>query len=162
MPKKKNTTTKRKEKLPAKKKTISKKVPKKEKYIKAIGRRKTSTASVRFYQGTKEKGLIIVNKKDIKEYFPELELQNEIQSPLEKTNTKLLSKGKIEILVKGGGKRGQADAIKLGISRLLVESDPKLKEVLKNYSLLTRDPRKKERKKFGLKKARKAPQFSKR
>ncbi|MDD5551718.1 MAG: 30S ribosomal protein S9 [Candidatus Pacebacteria bacterium] len=161
MPKKKNTTTKRKKKLPVKKKT-RKKVEKKEKYIETIGRRKTSTARVRFYQNTKEKGLIVVNKKDLKEYFPELELQNEIQSPLEKTNTKLLSKGKIEILVKGGGKRGQADAIKLGISRLLVESDPKLKEVLKNYSLLTRDPRKKERKKFGLKKARKAPQFSKR
>jgi small subunit ribosomal protein S9 len=171
MPKKK-TTTKKKAKAPKKtaKKKLTKKAtqkkatkkPKAVKYIQSIGRRKTSVARVRFYKSTKEKGLIIINKKEFKKCFPELELQNAIEAPLKKTDEKLLKKGKLEILVRGGGKRGQADAIQLGIARIILKDSSKLKTVLKSHGFLTRDPRKKERKKFGLKKARKAPQWQKR
>lgn len=134
----------------------------KEKYIKAVGRRKTSTARVRFYQLKEIKGKVLVNDKEAEVYFTEKELNNIVSNPIQKTNSNILEKGGIKIIVRGGGKRGQAEAIQLGIARILLLFDEKLKTSLKANSLLTRDSRKKERKKFGLKKARKAPQFSKR
>ena len=161
----KKTPVKKKavKKKPEKKKKEQKKpAPKKLKYIESIGRRKTSIARVRFYRTTKEKGVFLVNKKDVKDYFKELELINTVEAPIQKTDGKILKRGKIEILLKGGGRRGQADAAQLGIARIILEDNPKLKTIIKSHGFLTRDPRKKERKKFGLKKARKAPQWQKR
>jgi len=154
-------TTKKKEKKPTAKKT-QKEVSLKEKYIKAIGRRKTSIARVRFYKTKEIRGKILVNDKEVESYFPEKELKDIVYGPINKSNSDILKKGGVKIIVKGGGKRGQAEAIQLGIARALLSSDEKLKTILKANSFLTRDSRKKERKKFGLKKARKAPQWSKR
>jgi small subunit ribosomal protein S9 len=145
-----------KEKPPAKKKIIKEE---KDKYIEAIGRRKTASARVRIFPKVKEK-VFLVNKKELNLYFTDLELKSIILSPLEKTNS--LDKFKIEILTRGGGKRGQAEAILLGLSRALVKMNEKLRGVLRAAGCLTRDPRMKERKKFGLKKARRAPQWQKR
>jgi len=130
-------------------------------YIRAIGRRKTAVAEVRIFPKAEEKGFF-VNKKEPNKYFPEFELQKIIFAPLKKTNLDLLKKGRIEALVRGGGKRGQAEALMLGIARALVKLYPETKKILKAQGYLTRDPRMKERKKFGLKKARRAPQWSKR
>lgn len=140
-------------------KEIIEEKPKIQEYIETIGRRKTSMSRVRFYLESKDKE-IIINKKELENYFPEFELQKIILAPLEKTNS--LNKYRIEILAKGGGKRGQAEAIKLGLSRALIKINPKFKEILSPLGYLRRDPRKKERKKFGFKKARKAPQWQKR
>lgn len=166
----KTRTTKKASTLPKKKRTsaakskksVSQKKEKEIKYIEAIGRRKTSTARVRFYESKEEKGKIIVNKEEFLKYFPVLDLQKTILAPIEKTENFILEKGKIEILVKGGGKRGQADAIQLGIARLILKIEPKYKTILKANGFLRRDPRMVERKKFGLKKARRAPQWQKR
>lgn len=128
-------------------------------YIEAVGRRKTATARVRIKEATKNS--IVVNDKDSKEYFPTKELQFVIHRPLE--SSKLVD-AHFEITVKtsGGGIHSQADAVAHGISRALVLSDEATKIPLKQAGLLKRDPRAKERRKFGLKKARKAPQWSKR
>jgi small subunit ribosomal protein S9 len=126
-------------------------------YFLGIGRRKTATCTVRLYQG---KGEISVNSKPIEQYFPEPFLVDKIVSPLS-----LVGKDKsfeITVKVSGGGKNAQAEAIRLGIARALVESDPELRLTLKREGFLSRDARAKERKKYGLKRARKAPQFSKR
>jgi len=131
---------------------------KKDSYIGAIGRRKTSVARVRFYK--EGSGSIIVNKKNFDDYFPEPELKKIILAPLKKTD--YIQKAKIEILAKGGGKRGQAEASRLGIARVLLKINSDFRILLKAGDFLKRDPREKERKKFGLKKARKAPQWSKR
>jgi len=154
--KEKKLERKVKEKPPAKKKIAKEE---KGKYIEAIGRRKTASARVRIFPKVKKK-VFLVNKKELNIYFTDLELKNIILSPLEKTNS--LDKFKIEILTKGGGKRGQAEAILLGLSRALVKMNEKLRGVLRAAGCLTRDPRMKERKKFGLKKARRAPQWQKR
>jgi len=130
-----------------------------EKYIEAVGRRKTASARVRIFQQSKDK-TFFVNKKEVNYYFPNFELQKIIFSPLNKTN--LENKFKIEVSVKGGGRRGQAEAVRLGIARALVQIDEKLRGNLKSLGYLTRDPREKERKKFGLKGARRAPQWHKR
>ncbi|WP_025729671.1 30S ribosomal protein S9 [Atopobacter phocae] len=121
------------------------------------GRRKTSSARVRLLPGT---GKIVVNKKDIEEYIPFAHLHEVIKQPLAVTETE----GTYDILVnvQGGGFTGQAGAIRHGIARALLQVDPDFRGVLKAAGLLTRDPRMKERKKPGLKKARKASQFSKR
>lgn len=132
------------------------------KYKETIGRRKTSSARVRLYEDEKERGKIIINKRTLEEYFPVFELQKTILAPIEKTENFILNKGKIEILVKGGGSRGQAEAIQLGIARLILKVQPKYKDILKSHGFLKRDPRVVERKKFGLKKARRAPQWQKR
>jgi small subunit ribosomal protein S9 len=147
-----------------KKKTVEKEKPKekKVKYTEGIGRRKTSVARVRLYETKEEKGKIIINKKTLEEYFPVFELQKTILFPLEITENSILNDGKIEVLVKGGGKRGQAEAIRLGIARLINTLKPQYKTILKSHNLLRRDPRMVERKKFGLKKARRAPQWQKR
>ena len=122
-----------------------------------IGRRKTSTARVRLVSG---KGQLIINKKKLEEYFPILQLQQTIKKSLV-----TLKKDKdydVFVNVKGGGFRGQADAISLAIARGLIQEDELLKKKLRSNGLLTRDSRMVERKKYGLHKARRAPQFSKR
>ncbi len=121
------------------------------------GRRKTSIARVRVTNGT---GKIIINKKELNEYFSLETLKQIVKQPLVLTNT--LDKVDVLVNVYGGGLSGQAGAIRHGISRGLVKLDETYKAELKKAGFLTRDARKKERKKYGLKKARKAPQFTKR
>ncbi|MFA6097144.1 MAG: 30S ribosomal protein S9 [Candidatus Paceibacterota bacterium] len=130
------------------------------KYIGAIGRRKTSVARVRLYDSAPEKKLII-NEKDGNEYFGKnLAIAEKINSPLKLLNME--NKFLITVKVDGGGTTGQAEAIRLGISRALLKMNESYKKELKSRGFLTRDPREVERKKAGLKKARKAPQWQKR
>jgi len=121
------------------------------------GRRKKSVARVRLVPGT---GQVTINKRSIDEYFGLETLKVIVRQPLALTNTE----GRFDVLVnvKGGGFTGQAGAIRHGISRALLEAEPGLRKELKKAGFLTRDQRMKERKKYGLKKARRAPQFSKR
>ena len=123
----------------------------------ATGRRKTSTARVYLSKG---KGKIIVNNKPLNEYFGREVAQMLVLQPL--NLVELLEKIDIKAMVNGGGSFGQAGAIRHGISRALVEYDSELRSQLKKAGYLTRDPRKVERKKCGLKKARKSSQYSKR
>ena len=123
----------------------------------ATGRRKTSSARVYLSKG---KGDITVNSKPLDEYFGRQVAQMLVMQPLK--ITELDEKVNIKVMVKGGGSFGQAGAIRHGISRALIEYDEELRPQLKKAGLLTRDPRKVERKKPGLKKARKSSQFSKR
>ncbi len=123
----------------------------------ATGRRKTSTARVYLSKG---KGKITVNDKPLNEYFGREVAQMLVMQPL--NLVELLEKIDIRAMVNGGGSFGQAGAIRHGISRALVEYDNELRPQLKKAGYLTRDPRKVERKKFGLKKARKSSQYSKR
>ena len=121
------------------------------------GRRKSSIARVRIMSG---KGNITVNGKALDEYFGEETLKVIVRQPFTVTNT--LGKYDVVCTVKGGGTTGQAGAIRHGIARALNEANQEYRPALKQNGFLTRDPRMKERKKYGLKKARKAPQFSKR
>ena len=121
------------------------------------GRRKQSIARVRLVEGS---GKITVNGKDLDEYFGLETLKVIVKQPLTVTNT--TAKYDVISTVKGGGYTGQAGAIRHGIARALNEADIEYRPILKSNGFLTRDPRMKERKKYGLKKARKAPQFSKR
>ena len=123
----------------------------------AIGRRKRSVAKVTLTNGT---GKITVNGKDVKDYMPYETLVMDLIQPLELTDT--LKKFDVEINVKGGGFSGQTGAIRLGIARALMLVNGENRPVLKTNGMITRDARIKERKKYGLKKARRAPQFSKR
>jgi small subunit ribosomal protein S9 len=126
-------------------------------FFAGTGRRKTSVARVRLYNGN---GNVTVNGRDISDYFGLDTLKYIVNQPLELTNTT----GKFDVVVnvKGGGIAGQAGAIRHGISRALLLYDENLRADLKKAGFLTRDPRMKERKKYGLKAARRAPQFSKR
>ena len=121
------------------------------------GRRKKSVARVRLVPGT---GVITINKRDIDEYFGLETLKVVVRQPMEATGTT----GKFDVIVtvNGGGFTGQAGAIRHGIARALLEVDEEYRATLKAAGYLTRDPRMKERKKYGLKAARRAPQFSKR
>ena len=121
------------------------------------GRRKKSIARVRLFEGN---GKIIVNGKDLNEYFGTEILKVIVNQPFAVTNT--VGKYDVKCTVSGGGFTGQAGAIRHGIARALNEANSELRPALKENGFLTRDPRMKERKKYGLKKARKAPQFSKR
>ena len=121
------------------------------------GRRKKSIARVRVYAGT---GKITINERDIDDYFGLDTLKLIVRQPLVTTNT--MGKVDVDATVKGGGVSGQAGAIRHGIARALVVLDESYRPALKAAGLLTRDPRMKERKKYGLKAARRAPQFSKR
>ena len=121
------------------------------------GRRKSSVARVRLLAGS---GNITINGKDIEEYFGYETLRRDVRSPLQLTNT--LSKYDVVVNVHGGGFTGQAGAIRHGILRALLNVDSELRLALKSAGFLTRDARMKERKKYGLKAARRAPQFSKR
>ena len=132
----------------------------KEKYIEAVGRRKTSTARVRITEGAKAH--FIVNGVDAKEYFKTEEERRLILDPIIKGIPVGSAKWVVEARVSGGGLHSQSEAIRHGLARALVESDIALRGNLKKLGFLKRDPRAKERRKFGLKKARKAPQWSKR
>ncbi len=126
-------------------------------YIEAVGRRKTATARVRLYPGT---GDIVVNDKPMAQYFGRDLDRMFLRQPLALTGTE--NTFNISVHVNGGGDTGQAAAVCLGISRALCESDANFRPALKAAGLLTRDARAKERKKPGLKRARKAPQYTKR
>ena len=126
-------------------------------YFYGTGRRKSSVARVRIMPGT---GVITINGRDIDDYFGLGTLELIVNQPFESTNTQ----GTFDLIctVKGGGVSGQAGAIRHGLARALLQADPNYRSVLKKAGFLTCDPRMKERKKYGLKAARRAPQFSKR
>jgi small subunit ribosomal protein S9 len=126
-------------------------------YFYGTGRRKKSVARVRLYPGT---GVITINKRDIDDYFGLGTLKLIVRQPFAATGTE--GKFDVEVSVIGGGVSGQAGAVRHGVARALLQFNADLKPALKKAGLLTRDPRMKERKKYGLKKARKASQFSKR
>ncbi len=136
---------------------MAKSVSKKKLQFWGTGRRKKAVARVRLVPGT---GTVSINKRTMDEYFGLDTLKLIVNQPLVETG----NVGKFDVIVnvKGGGYTGQAGAIRHGISRALVEADPMTKPALKKAGFLSRDSRMKERKKYGLKKARKAPQFSKR
>lgn len=125
--------------------------------VQATGRRKTSVARVRFVDGT---GQFTLNGKSLDDYFPEPTHRLRIIEPFKIVDLE----GRYDVLatLEGGGTTGQSDALRLGIARALVEIDPELRPVLKKAGFLRRDDRKVERKKYGLRKARRAPQFTKR
>ena len=126
-------------------------------YFYGTGRRKSSVARVRVYQGT---GKVTINDRDIDDYFGLETLKLLVRQPLATTDT--LGKVDIVATVTGGGVTGQAGAIRHGVARALLQVNPEFRAALKAAGFLTRDPRMKERKKYGLKAARRAPQFSKR
>jgi len=128
-----------------------------ETFIGATGRRKSAVARVRLVPGSPE---IIINGREFEVYFPLESLRDQVIKPFKVTETE----GQFGVLIKvhGGGSSGQAGAIRHGIARALTATDGDFRHALKRAGLLTRDPRVKERRKYGLKKARKAPQFSKR
>ena len=130
----------------------------KKQYVYGTGRRKSSVARVRLYEGGT--GSIIINGRDIDDYFGLETLKLIVRQPL--VTTDMLGKVDIAVTVAGGGVSGQAGAIRHGISRALVVLNPENRASLKAAGFMTRDPRMKERKKYGLKAARRAPQFSKR
>ena len=123
----------------------------------AVGRRKRATAKVRIKSG---QGNLTVNKRDLESYFPRKVYSKIVREPLEKVD--FLDKFDVEAHVNGGGLTGQAEAIRLGLSRAILKINPELRKLLKKAGLLTRDPRVKERKKPGLRGARARPQISKR
>ena len=129
----------------------------KKKYFYGTGRRKKSVARVRLYNGT---GNVTINGRDINDYFGLDTLKLVVNQPLVTTN--MVGKVDVVVTVAGGGVSGQAGAIRHGISRALLTLNPEYRASLKAAGFLTRDPRMKERKKYGLKAARRAPQFSKR
>ncbi len=130
-----------------------------QKFIEAIGRRKTSSARVRLFPYSDFKD-IIINNKPYKEYFSLFSWQKTIEAPLKEL--KFLGKFGVSVKVKGGGVSSQSEACRHGIARAIVLFDSSLRKKLKDLGFLTRDPRERERKKFGLKRARRAPQWSKR
>ena len=127
-------------------------------YIEKMGRRKTSSARVRITPATKMS--VVINNKPVEEYFPTVDMQTVVNEPfaISATNQKFT----ITVVAKGGGIHSQAEAVRHGIAQALVEFDADNKTTIKKAKLLTRDSRAKERRKFGLKKARKSPQWSKR
>lgn len=137
-----------------------------EKYYQTVGRRKESIARVRLFTkkstdaASEEKAIVTVNNKNYTDYFTDVQLQHVVESPLRKL--KSLNRFKATVLVSGGGLAGQAGAIKHGVSRALELFDANFRKKLKKSGFLTRDSRAKERRKYGLKKARKAPQWNKR
>lgn len=130
----------------------------KTKYFEAVGRRKTAVARARITPATKQS--IVVNDKDVADYFVTKEMQVIAEAAF--IQSKIAQKFKVTALVNGGGIHGQAEALRHAISRALLEYDLELRKKLKKLGFLKRDPRAKERRKFGLKKARKSPQWSKR
>ena len=127
-------------------------------YYEGVGRRKSATARVRIYPGGT--GNIIVNEKPVEDYFPRVGDVTELSKGLEVAGVQ----GRVDMTVKvrGGGVTGQTDAVKLGVARALLEYQPELRSAMRKAGLLTRDAREKERKKPGLKRARKAPTYTKR
>ncbi len=130
-------------------------------YFEGLGRRKTSTARVRLFLQREEEGKIfLVNQKTLEQYFPTFELQETVLSPLKKMNC--FAQFRVSVKVKGGGLNSQTEAIRHGIAKALIIFNPDFRKRLKKAGFLTRDPRMRERKKFGLKRARRAPQWQKR
>lgn len=125
--------------------------------VQSTGRRKESVARVRFHEGS---GRVTLNGKPLEAYFPAMATRMRVMEPLNLTQTNGLYD--IDATLSGGGTTGQADALRLGISRGLVELDPGLRAALKKAGMLTRDARVVESKKYGLRKARRAPQYTKR
>ena len=127
-------------------------------YYEGLGRRKAATARVRLY--TEGKGNFVLNDKPLEEFFSRTVDQANVRQPFRVTGTE----GRFDVSVKvnGGGVSGQAGAVLLGIARALLKADPEYRKALREYGMLTRDARAKERKKPGLKRARKAPQYTKR
>jgi small subunit ribosomal protein S9 len=132
-------------------------MPERKNVIRATGRRKTAVANVLLFPGS---GLITVNDRALEDYFPRDTSRMRILEPFEVTET--TGQYDVIIAIKGGGSSAQADAVRLGISRALVTSTDTLRPALRKEGMLTRDPRKVERKKYGRHKARKRPQYSKR
>jgi small subunit ribosomal protein S9 len=126
-------------------------------YYEAVGRRKRAVARVRIYPGT---GEVVINGKELKEYFGRPQDWGNVLAPFELTNNE--GRFNLSILVQGGGVTGQAEAIRHGVARALLTAEPNTKAMLRDAGFLTRDQREKERKKPGLKRARKAPQYTKR
>jgi small subunit ribosomal protein S9 len=126
-------------------------------YYEAVGRRKRAVARVRLYPG---EGEMVINGKPLKEYFGRPQDWRDVMAPLVTTESQ--NRFNLSVIVKGGGVTGQAHAVRHGISRALLRADPEAKMALRRAGFLTRDPREKERKKPGLKRARKAPQYTKR
>jgi small subunit ribosomal protein S9 len=126
--------------------------------IRATGRRKESVARVRLVPGNGQ--FVLNDKRPLEDYFPRPVLRMVVTEPMRLTNT--LDRYDVYAILEGGGMSGQAGALRHGIARALVTADPSLRPELKRKGLLTRDAREKERRKYGLKKARKAPQYSKR
>lgn len=153
----KTTTTKKTKTSEEKVSTPAVATAPKGRYFYANGKRKTSVARVKVYKGT---GSITVNDKPANEYFPVKSFVGAVKSPLILTGSK--DKFDITARILGGGLSSQAEALRHGISKALIEADPLNKPTLKKAGFLTRDSRVKERKKYGLKRARKGPQFSKR
>ncbi|MFA5987804.1 MAG: 30S ribosomal protein S9 [Candidatus Paceibacterota bacterium] len=135
-------------------------VTKKEKYYEAVGRRKTSVARARMWPIDGKKSTVTVNERPIEEYFLTNEQRDIVFSALNAAGVE--TRFKVSAKVSGGGTHSQAEALRHAIARAIVVHDGSLRKTLKAAKLLTRDPRAKERRKFGLKKARKAPQWSKR
>jgi small subunit ribosomal protein S9 len=129
-------------------------------YYEGIGRRKRASARVRIYLDEQSSGEIVVNNKDGKEYFPRIGDYEILIGPL--NDTEMSSKVDVTVLISGGGITGQTAAVRLGLARALVKYDETLRNILRGGGHLTRDPRIKERKKPGLKRARKAPTYTKR
>ena len=127
-------------------------------YLEAVGRRKTSIARVRITEA--DKTTMVINDLDYTEFLKTEELQHVAMESL--TKSLVPAKFMITVKVLGGGVHSQAEAIRLGVARALLIFDPELRKTLKDFGFLMRDPRAKERRKFGLKKARKSPQWSKR
>ena len=130
----------------------------KSQYIEAIGRRKEAVARVRLHHGGT--GKIIINDRELNNYLPVATLQQKVRSPFEQTGMQTVFD--VTVLVTGGGIHGQADAVRLGISRALIDFNPEFRTSLKKLGFLSRDARVRERKKFGHKSARRSPQWSKR
>ena len=130
------------------------------KYIEGIGRRKSASARVRIYPENKGNGSFVVNGKEVNDYFDRAGDYEVLASPL--ADMELLGKMDVTVLVNGGGVTGQTDAVRLGLARALVKYDEEMRGQLREGKHLSRDPRVKERKKPGLKRARKAPTYTKR
>lgn len=126
-------------------------------YYEAVGRRKRAVARVRLYPG---EGEMVINGKPLQEYFSRTQDWLDVNAPFKLTNSE--KRFNLSVLVNGGGVTGQAHAVRHGVARALLLADPAFKPVLRRAGFLTRDPREKERKKPGLKRARKAPQYTKR
>jgi small subunit ribosomal protein S9 len=132
----------------------------KRQYYEGIGRRKRASARVRIYPGGESDGTFTVNGKDVKEYFPRYGDYRILMGPL--SDSELSAKMDVSVLIEGGGVTGQTGAVRLGLARALVKYDENLRSTLRAHGHLTRDSRVKERKKPGLKRARKAPTYTKR
>lgn len=129
-----------------------------DRYFEAVGRRKTAVARVRLF--TKGEKQFLINGKPYQEYFPIMDDQEKATSSMKKM--KCFDKFKVTVIVRGGGRSAQAEAVRHGTARVLVDFNSNFKKRLRKVGYLTRDPRMRERKKFGLKRARKAPQWAKR